>query len=58
MRKATNNYKNHIQYDNKTNTISENAKRNTEASNPILATLKAKVGDPSHIGFGTKPVKF
>jgi hypothetical protein len=40
-REASTNYKNYIQYDNKTNTIGQNAKKN-ESSNPILAVLKAK----------------
>ena len=43
-RKQTNNYQNHVQYDDRTNTIGNNAKKFNEASNPILATLKAKRG--------------
>jgi hypothetical protein len=41
-RVASTNYNNQIQYDNKTNTIAQNAKKGQESSNPILAVLKAK----------------
>lgn len=54
MKEASTNYLNQIQYDIKTNTIEENLRKNSEQGNPILATLKAKRGLNSQIGFGSK----
>ena len=44
-----------MQYDVKTNTIADNLRKQSELGNPILATLKAKRGIQSEVGFGSKP---
>jgi len=55
VKEASKNYKNQIQYDNKTYTIADNMRKQSEMSNPILATLKAKRGIQNDVGFGSKP---
>ena len=57
MQANSKNYQHQIQYDNKTGTIEDNLKKHTDKANPIIATLKAKRGQQSDIGFGTKMTK-
>lgn len=54
LKEASKNYLNQIQYDAKTNTIGDNLRKHTDKGNPILATLKAKTGINSQIGFGSR----